>query len=255
MFNCHGCSILKVSVSSEDVAKRLGKVCGDYFTISTGNLIDTVSGREIGNCLAEVLTPILAPFAQKRLLICGLGNPTHIGDSLGPATIDRLPACFMEKIDNEHTGRFDKLITCKPDVQNGTNIETAIPIAGIAASTHANCLLLIDSIAATNKSSICNNIQVSTAGGTKHCTGGEAVDWSVVGLPVVSIGIPLVLRAEVLDADSNLDNWFMPCHVGDAVEISAAIIAYALIKVSYPEYEEEKCMSLTRFNQENPIIW
>lgn len=249
----HGCTVRKVSVRTVAAAKCPGKGPGDRFIVETGPLYRLPSARDAGNCLSEVLETVFAPLFQKRLCICGLGNPDNICDSLGPAVIRLIPAMFLEQVDTCGEGRFSKLAVFAPNVQDATNLKTEVLVAGMAAAAEADGLVLIDAIATGSQQHLCNHIQISTAGGSFRHAGGRPVDWSVLGLPVISIGVPTLFQDHSCMEDT--DSFLTAYRIQEAVSAAAALIAYALIRVSYPSLSEGNCIEAVRLRQDFPLDW
>lgn len=246
----HGCAVRTVSVKTNAAARQLGTAVGEYITIETGALCQLSPARDMGNCLAEVLESVLTPFSHQRLCVCGLGSADNICDSLGPATIKLLPALFLESVDTLSEGRFSKLVTLAPNVQDATNLEPEVMAAGMVAASRADVLVLIDAIATVEPQYLCNNIQVSTAGNISVHAGARAVDWESTGVPVIFISVPTLLRGTESE-----HGYFTVYRIQEAIPSAAAVIAYALIKTSYPMLSEQNCIEAVRLRQTFPLDW
>lgn len=256
-FSCHGFSVTKVRVKTDAVGKRLKKEMGDYITIDSGDLFRLSSALELGDCLSEILEPILSPYYGKRLCICGLGNQDIVADSLGPTTINKLPAYFLETTYGKES-KFKKQITIKPDIQNNTNISTELLISGLVKAAKADCLILIDSIATHEKENFCTCVQISTAGGTAHAMASYKADWSIAGVPIISIGVPVAFTLEPPNSNlkyKNCSNWFTHSNIQEIIELASAVIAYALVKISYPGFEEKDYIMLTEIKNPSSVLW
>lgn len=249
----HGCSVWKVSVKTKAAAQVLKREIGDYITVTTEPLYQLPTVHEAGNCLAAILESVLTPFFQKRICICGMGNPDNICDSLGPAVVKLLPAMFLEEMDASHEGRFSKLATLIPNVQGITNLEPEALVAGMVSAAQADCLVLIDASATAEFRQLCGAIVVSTAGGTSRHLGEKTADWSITGVPVISVVVPTVLQTKLLK--DKIDDLLTVCHIQDAIGTASALIAYALVKVSYPTLSEQDCIEAVRLRQTAPVNW
>lgn len=257
-YTCHGYRVQKISLKTEEAAKHLGKTVGDYYIVHTGSLFSVDAGQVVGNCLAEVLERLLAPSFGLRLLVCGLGNPEDAGDRLGPATVDKLPAFFLERAEKQGPGRFEKLVTFAPGVEGRTNLETKALVSGVARGARADILLLLDAIGTTDGRHLCNSVQFSTAGGMIHCITGRKTDFGDLGLPMISVGVPMMVSARSLRIGASLrgrEQWLSPCSVRDAVEVASALLAYALAKVCYPGYPDRQYAQLTSLEWSPAVLW
>lgn len=241
------CTVQRMNIKTDYAAQNLKKEIGQYITIHTAPLYQLPFARNTGNCLAEELESVFSPFFEKRLCICGLGSPDSICDSIGPAAIKLFPAMFLEEVDTCKEGRFSKLATFVPNVTNSTNLAVADVVAGMVYATEADCLVLIDAIATQNRQHLCDNIQISTAGGAAQYVGGTSVDWDRVGVPTVHIGVPTMLQDK--RATPNADGLLTTYRIQEVVSTAAAIIAYALIKVSYPSLSEQNCIEAVQLRQ------
>lgn len=257
-YTCHGYPVQRLRIRTQTAASQLGRSVGDYYIVQTGSLFFVDDGQAVGNCLAEVLERLLAPYFGLRLLVCGLGNPEDAGDRLGPATVDKLPAFFLERAERHGPVRFEKLVTFAPGVEGRTNLETKALVSGVARGARADCLLLLDAIGTTDGRRLCNSVQFSTAGGMIHCITGSKTDFGDLGLPVISVGVPVVLSARSLRMGASLrgrEQWLFPCSVRDAVEVASALLAYALAKVCYPGYLDLQYAQLTSLERSPSLVW
>lgn len=96
-------------------------------------------------------------------------------------------------------------------------------------------------------------IVVSTAGGTSRHLGEKAADWSVTGVPVISVVVPTVLQTKLLK--DKIDDLLTVCHIQDAIGTASALIAYALVKISYPTLSQQDCIEAVRLRQTVPVNW
>lgn len=245
-----GCTVRKLIIKTATAARLLGKETGVYITIESDALYQIPSIRDVGNCLSEVLESVFTPFYHQRLCICGLGNVDNICDSLGPATIRLLPTAFLEEIDTFSEGRFSKLVTLVPNVQAATNLAPEVLVSGMVAASEADCLVLIDAIATGEPEHLCNNIQISVGGTTFHHAGGKTVNWGLADVPVIFICVPTML------SNSLEEHRFLTVYrIQEAISAAAALIAYALIKTSYPMLSEQNCIEAVRLRQTFPLDW
>ena len=98
-------------------------------------------------------------------------------------------------------------------------------------------------------------IQLSTNGGlSPHLTGRKA-DWSVLGIPVISLGVPMAIPASVFLPDQDLDSTLFTS-TGVQSEIAAAgrIIAYSILRVCFPSYSMAECFIWSGLNNDTVLF-
>ena len=160
-----------------------------------------------------------------------MGNQELIEDSLGPLTVRKIPAYFMEFA--EIPSRFSSVALMTPGVQGHTNLKTETAISAVAKEMGASCVILIDSIHTDSFENLASTIQIST--GQMMIKGrGHIFSQESLGIPIVGIGVPLVMRyAQGDDPDSN--EMIMRTGIAEDLESAASIIAYGISRVAYPK--------------------
>lgn len=250
-FICHGCGVQRVKVKTELAGVMLGQRPGEYIRLKTGPLWAQNNCRETGNCLAEQLEPIVAPYADKRVCICALGNPAYAIDALGPTVAQKFPAMFLEKADQIGECRFSKLTTLLPLVQDVTNINTPELLHGMVSAAQADFLVVIDSATAGDLKELCGAINISTSSGPALYGGRASVDWSGMGIPMIHIGVPTIFNAQSA-VEGGLPLTVFT--IQSVIETAACIIAYALVRLSYPTLSEQDCIDVVQLRQ-LPCVW
>ena len=239
IYKSNNCKVTHLSVKNTAGAKGTGRRIGDYYTIETEKIGSLNTGIGAGESLAEILNTILAQFRQKRICICGLGNPDCISDSLGPATIKMLPAHLLETHEPKVKCNFSKVVTVVPNVLGQTNLVTEEIVAGLASVAKADCVILIDSILTEDISSLCKNIQVTTARGSISHFAVKS-DWEMVDVPIIFIGIP----TEILMREQTTADTLTVSNIQNVISNGATTLAYALIRACYPELSQGLCKRL-----------
>lgn len=128
-------------------------------------------------------------------------------------------------------------------------------VNGVAKAVEVDCLLLIDSLTAKEPARMFQTIQLSTNGGlSPHLTGRKA-DWSALGIPVISLGVPMAIPASVLLPDQDLDSTLFTS-TGVQSEIAAAgrIIAYSILRVCFPSYSMAECFIWSGLNNDTVLF-
>ena len=212
-----GHEILRVQIKSEAAARRLGKPCGRYVTVSLGRaLADEQEREEVCRVLGVELREMAERLLGKRtgdglsLLAVGLGNAELTPDALGPQTVrnlkvtrggeascDRLPLSL-------HSCRISAIST---GVVAQTGLETVEILQGLVQTTAPDLILAIDSLAARSTAHLGATVQLSDTGiqpGSGIGGARPAISRESVGVPVVAVGVPTVVETSTLVGDALL---------------------------------------------------
>ena len=88
-----------------------------------------------------------------------------------------------------------------PGVTGTTGIETGELLAGVLQTIRPACLIAVDALAARRQERVCRTIQVSNTGivpGSGVGNHRKEVSRRTLGVPVLALGLPTVIRAEQL---------------------------------------------------------
>lgn len=247
----HGIPVTVIEIKTEDGAKSLGRATGKYITIQTGLLSsETLDLKALGECVSEVLTEVLSSYKGRTLCICGLGNRELVSDSLGPDVIRNLSLKVFSGMTSLN-GLFKSVCSFVPGTAWTNNLDTELMVDGVLKAANADCLLLIDSLITRNPERLCQSIQVSTAGGMSPFFAGRSIDWSSLGVPVISIGVPLAITADTFIQSGVLtEETFTTIHAHHAVAASSFIISYAILRTCWPDLTTHDCIEFIRFNRD-----
>lgn len=162
---------------------------------------------------AESLSKELRKLLEKHttlkdeILVVGLGNLYVTPDSLGPKVINEIDVTrhiinYMPQVLPENTRPVSAI---SPGVLGTTGIETLEIIKGIVENVHPKLLIVIDALASRSIERISSTIQLSDTGITPGAgVGNTRKDLSIdtLGIPVIALGIPTVVEAATIAADS-----------------------------------------------------
>lgn len=162
---------------------------------------------------AEVLTKELKSLLEKHvqskddILVVGLGNIYVTPDSLGPKVINEIDVTrhiltYMPNVLSEDTRPVSAV---SPGVLGTTGIETLEIIKGIVENIKPKLLIVIDALASRSIERISSTIQLADTGITPGAgVGNTRKDLSIetLGIPVIALGIPTVVEAATIAADS-----------------------------------------------------
>lgn len=250
-----GCHVTTTNVQSEQAAEQLDRMIGQYITIETPVALDKIMEiSEVGECLATVLDRVLCPYYQGKLCICGMGAHSVPADSLGPEVICNLPLKLFSEYGIQ--GNFRDVCAFAPGTEMMNNVNTEIVAGGVIKAVDADCLLLVDSSMTNNTSRLFRTFQLSTAGGINPYLAGRKGRWSELGIPVISLGVPTTIPLSILCPQKEQEDKTMltDVHVQDVIITASIIIAYAILRVCWPEMSQAECYFFAR-NSRNPISY
>ena len=201
----------RVKVVNDKGSEAIGKPIGNYITIDIKKL--KIATTEDIQSFSEVLTKELKTLIQKHannkddILVVGLGNIYVTPDSLGPKVINEIDVTrhileYMPEAIPENTRPVSAI---SPGVLGTTGIETLEIIKGIVENIHPKLLIVIDALASRSIERISSTIQLADTGITPGAgVGNTRKDLSkdTLGIPVIALGIPTVVEAATIAADS-----------------------------------------------------
>lgn len=197
-------------IGSFDVMEGSAEEGGTYSSVFTGNLWEKESAL-IKEC-AEALTGVIVRHASalctkkpEKVLVAALGNPFVAADSLGTRCAEKITA----------TGGSAELVclgypevyVIKTGVRAQSGLHSSELISLVSRRVKAELVFAIDSLAARSPARLSTVIQVSDAGitpGSGASSHALAVDKQSVGCPVITLGVPTVIRAAQDDFKASL---------------------------------------------------
>ena len=159
--------------------------------------------------LSKELRKLLEKYTTSKdeILVVGLGNLYVTPDSLGPKVINEIDVTrhiinYMPQVLPENTRPVSAI---SPGVLGTTGIETLEIIKGIVENVHPKLLIVIDALASRSIERISSTIQLSDTGITPGAGVGNTrkdLSQDTLGIPVIALGIPTVVEAATIAADS-----------------------------------------------------
>lgn len=191
--------------------KQFGKRKGNYITIDIKNM--KIAGEEDIQKASEAVTKELKALIanlvgeQDDILVVGLGNLYVTPDSLGPKVIQDIDITrhlltYMPEVLDEKTRPVSAV---SPGVLGTTGIETLEILKGIVENIHPKLLIVIDALASRSIERISSTVQIADTGiipGAGVGNQRKELTIDTLGIPVVAIGIPTVVEAATIAADS-----------------------------------------------------
>ncbi|MCM1306258.1 MAG: GPR endopeptidase [Bacteroides sp.] len=253
------CGIVQhyLNIKSLELAKQVGRERGVYITFDCNRSVydSERAMRALATYISTAVTGLIGTVRKTTpILVVGLGNGGVIADALGKRAVDGI------EVTKEYPTSMTKqcVYAMTTGVLGTTGMQSADIAGAVADRIKPSTVILIDSLATGTASRVGTSFQISTAGISPGGGVGQdkqRIDKSVLGVPVVAIGVPLMLsmrtavygivkdyvskvggvvdeyklRAEM--ADKNLSNLVVsPKEIDFLVDASAGIIATALNK-------------------------
>ncbi|MBD5131469.1 MAG: GPR endopeptidase [Clostridiales bacterium] len=214
-----------------DMAVRLGKPCGKYSTFETPAVItgDVDNYGRVSDALCGCFKEYCKGF--KKILAVGLGNPDLTADALGDRVFKRLTV-------TRHKNPDKYLCALTPNVLGMTGIESFDIIAAVTERIKPDAVVVVDALTAAASPRIATAFQVTDSGitpGSGVDNHRQRLDEKSLGVPVISVGVPLVVYSSTIardfcgeDMPSGVDMIVTPKDVDILVEDCAKIIAGAI---------------------------
>lgn len=176
-------------------AKKIGRERGVYVTfdcpksvLESQNASDYLS-KQMAISLCE-LVGILKKTAP--VLVVGLGNRHIVADSLGQRSVEGVRVTRHLDV----ASRKQSVCAFATGVLGMTGIQSAELVAGAVEKIKPSCVILVDSLATGAVSRLGKSFQISSVGispGSGVGQDKERIDKSILQVPTLSIGVPLLL--------------------------------------------------------------
>lgn len=204
-------SISRVKVKNEQGEQAIGKPQGNYITIDIKNL--KIASQEEIQKASEMVTKELKALIEKHaakqdsILVVGLGNIYVTPDALGPKVINEIDITrhlleYMPDVLDKDTREVSAV---SPGVLGTTGIETLEILKGIVDNIHPKLVIVIDALASRSIERISSSIQLADTGivpGAGVANARKELTVATLGVPVIAMGIPTVVDAATIAADS-----------------------------------------------------
>lgn len=264
IFSQRGIEVTRVSVQTEEGARKVGKPQGEYLTIEVSRFQSAPAdfSKEV-EAVAELIRPMLPKEEGTSVLVVGLGNRDITPDALGPKAISYILA--TRHISREmamELGMEDlaPVAAIATGVLGQTGIETAEIVSSVVKSLQPSCVIVVDALAAKSVERLAATVQISNTGispGSGVQNRRKELSERTLGVPVISVGVPMVvdmatIACEMLDVEDVCDKvsergrsmMVTPREIDLAVEHAAKMVAFAINRALQPELTLEELMGL-----------
>lgn len=186
-----------VNLRDAELAKKIGRERGVYVTFEcpAAALGKERAVKAVRTYIANTLVEMLGVMGRKsKVLVVGLGNDEITSDSLGSATVRLLDVSAVSEA--ERPREKARLCAVTTGVEGATGIRSADTVEGICSVIKPSGVIVVDSLATASVARLGASFQLTTAGISPGSgVGGDKarIDRSVLGVPVVAVGVPLVL--------------------------------------------------------------
>jgi len=201
----------RVKVLDKQGEEAIGKPIGNYITIDVKNL--KIANEDEIQKASEVVTKELKTLIEKHvdnkapILVVGLGNLYVTPDALGPKVVNEIDITrhlleYMPEVLDENTRAVSAV---SPGVLGTTGIETQEILKGIVENIKPQLIIIIDALASRSIERISSSIQLADTGIVPGAGVGNArkeLTQNTLGVPVIAMGIPTVVEAATIAADS-----------------------------------------------------
>ena len=199
----------KVSVTSAEAERIMGKGQGKYITIEAQGLKykNTPLQEKIMKKLGQELVSMVELPPNAMVLVIGLGNRNITPDALGPRAVEKIVVTrhLQEMLSPELKGGVRSVCAIAPGVLGITGMETVEIVQGIVSTIKPDLVIAIDALAAASSRRVITTVQLANTGirpgsGVGNKRFGLTKD--SLGVPVIAIGVPTVVHASTIAMDT-----------------------------------------------------
>ena len=205
--NINGIKITNVTVDQVG-SKLINKKPGKYITIEFDDVTDSTNQKNVEEIFVSELKNLLKTINindDSKCLVIGLGNIKSTPDALGPLTINNILVTNHLFMLGEVEEGFRAVSAIVPGVTGTTGIETSDMIKSIVKGTNPDFIIVIDALASQALSRVNKTIQMSNTGihpGSGVGNSRKEISMDILGIPVISIGVPTVVDAVTVVSDT-----------------------------------------------------
>jgi spore protease len=202
-----GFSVSRLDITTRQAARALGKPMGTYLTMGLEKLLRRQENafNNAAVCLAELLGSFACFPAEGPVLVVGLGNRAMTPDALGPLAMESvLVTRHLIPALPEYFGNYRSVAAFATGVLGTTGMEAQELVKALKARVKPAAVIAVDALAARGVDRLCRTIQLSDSGivpGSGVGNGRRALNAGVLGVPVISVGVPTVVDAATMARD------------------------------------------------------
>lgn len=251
--------ITKIKVTDDVASEKIGKPKGTYITAEIPPL---TKYNDSENKITEILGQELLSLLPKNgmVLTVGLGNDNITPDALGPLSCEMILATRHisgELAECAGLGSLRPSAVFSTGVLGQTGVETAEVIKALVSFLKPCAVIVIDALAARRLSRLGCTVQISDTGivpGSGVGNMRNAVNSEILGVPVISIGVPTVVDALTLandisqvyveENDESRNMIITPREIDLVISRGARLVAMAVNKALQPHIATDEMLTL-----------
>lgn len=260
-----GVTVSRVKVENAEGERQIGKPMGTYVTVSSENFAKTSPDNleQVKRCVAKELSSLAEGKLDSGVLVVGLGNEHCTPDALGPRVAEKiLVTRHMKKELSQilDTPSLSSVSCVSPGVLGQTGIETGEIVKGVAERIKPSLIIAVDALAARSTDRLGSTVQLANCG---ICPGSGVnnkraeLSENTLGVPVISIGVPMVVDAGTLvnditgndDSDglssAGRDMIVTPREIDLLIEHSASLVAESVNRALQSALDPEDIAALS----------
>lgn len=200
-----------VEIKDEKGAAAMQRPIGTYITIEAPDLYqkDEDFNKPVSDEIVNQLKRLAGELKREEILVVGLGNREVTPDALGPQVVDNLFITrhlikeFGKEFKEKH--KLGSVSAIAPGVMAQTGMETVEIIKGVIKETNPKLIIVIDALASRSVNRVNTTIQLTDTGispGSGVGNNRKALNKESLGVKTVAIGVPTVVAAATIVADS-----------------------------------------------------
>lgn len=251
---CQGLKVTEVEVLNEKGAEAVGKPVGRYLTmeLEPREKQGSDSFQRNVEVLAELLSSML-PEGDGSALVVGLGNRGVTPDAVGPWAVDSVVVTrHLVRRFPETFGDFRPVSAVATGVLGTTGVESGELVAAICRQIQPSVVIAADALAARSVSRLCCTLQLADSGivpGSGVGNARFALNEKVLGVPVLAVGVPTVIRASALGnrQEKELEDLIVtPKDIDSTAAELAKMIGFGVTKALQPRISVEEIRMMLR---------
>ena len=218
----------RVWLEGFDAVRAAGDT-GGYHSVLCGEI--WLSPPEDRGRLSRALRALVSQYRRRMhraddgapILVAGLGTERMAADALGPRTAARI----LASTDEMRRAGMSAVCAVKTGIPRETGMDTASLVKALARETGASLIVTVDSLTARSRERLGTLVQITDCGVTPgsalaHSSG--EISARTMPCPVLSLGVPTVIRSDVLAGETADDPMFV-----SRADTDAMVTAYARI--------------------------
>ena len=202
-----GFDVSCLEISTPAAARGLGKPMGSYCTMGLDVLISRRENafNNAAVCLSKLLRSFTSLPERGTVLVVGLGNSAMTPDALGPMAVENIMVT-RHLIDAmpEYFGNYRGVAAIATGVLGTTGIEAQELVRALKVRLKPAAIITVDALASRSMDRLCRTVQLTDSGivpGSGVGNSRAALSEKLLGVPVISVGVPTVVDAVTMARD------------------------------------------------------